>query len=143
MTVDADSASRQLAPGRGFLPPQARLMPCFLATTCLHTKVSVGHGPGVTVRDENESLRLPHPCALVAPRHLLNTTWSLKLLSKDAWDTQNEKYIALVACDWRGSSRDGSRTGTDRRGACTDAEVDLCPRKSAVRHLHHGQLARP
>jgi len=30
--------------------------------------------PQVTTGDENVSLRLPHPCALVAARHLLNTT---------------------------------------------------------------------
>jgi hypothetical protein len=60
-----------------------------------------------------------HPCALVAARHLLNTTWSLKLPYKAAWEYRDEN-ILFVRCDWRGFGRDRSRTGTDRRSAGTD-----------------------
>jgi hypothetical protein len=45
----------------------------------------------VTTRDENESLRLPHPCALVAAGRLLHTTRSLKLLSKAAWEYRDSR----------------------------------------------------
>jgi hypothetical protein len=37
------------------------LMPGLLASKWLRTKVSVGHGPAGTTRDENESWRLPAP----------------------------------------------------------------------------------
>jgi hypothetical protein len=37
------------------------LMPGLLASKWLRTKVSVGHGPAGTTRDEKESLRLPAP----------------------------------------------------------------------------------
>ena len=74
--------------------------------------------------NENESLRLPHPCALVAACHLLNTTWSLKLPYKAAWEYRDEN-ILFVRCDWRGFGGDGSRTGTDRRSAGTDGSYEI------------------
>ena len=64
--------------------------------------------------NENESLRLPHPRALVAARHLLNTTWSLKLPYKAAWDYRDEN-ILFVRCDWRGFGGDRSRMLDDSR----------------------------
>jgi hypothetical protein len=91
----------QLAPGCAVSLPQV-LLHAVLSSKYVasHEGISrawrAGHDG-----NENESLRLPHPCALVAARHLLNTTWSLKLPYKAAWEYRDEN-ILFVRCDWRG-----------------------------------------
>ena len=58
----------------------------------------------VTTGDENVSLRLPHPCALVAARpsaqHYVESEDHYPRLHGTYRD---EKYGALVGCDWPGS----------------------------------------
>src|SRR5215813_11290714 len=60
---------------------------------------------------------------------------------KAAWEYRDEN-ISFAHCDWRGSGRDGSRTGTDRRRTGTEGSGSSYP-KSAVCHLDPEQLARP
>src|SRR5215467_4321003 len=59
---------------------------------------------------------------------------------KAVWEYRDEKNISFVRCDWHGSGRDESRTGTDRRRASTGSSSPSP--KSAFRHLDPGQLAR-
>src|SRR6266581_8187049 len=94
-----------------------------------------------TTKNGNESLRLPHPCALAVARDLLNTTRSPKLRYKATWEYRDEKNISNVRCDRRGSGNDGSRTGTDRRRAGKDGNQTPSS-KSAVRHFRSRHLAR-
>jgi hypothetical protein len=74
----------------------------------------------VTTEDENESLRLPHPCALVAASHLLNTTWSLKLPYKAAWEYRDEKnhfiYRLRLAWFWQRWKPHWDRPKTRKHG---------------------------
>ena len=78
---------------------------------------------------------------LLLPRAFCSTLCEVrKLLSKAAWEYRDEKNISFVRCDWRGSGRDGSGTGADRRRA---REVELPSSKSAIRHLDAGRLVRP
>jgi len=50
----------------------------------------------VIIGDENVSLRLPHPCALVDARHLLNTTWSLKQRLRGNTEMKKTFHLSVV-----------------------------------------------
>ena len=82
----------------------------------------------VTMRDENASLRLPYPCALVAARHLLNTTWSLKQPYKAARETEMKTFYLSVVIGVVLAEMEAAQGQTEEAQA--GSEVDLRPRRA-------------
>ncbi len=95
-----------------------------------------------TTQNGNESLRLPHSCALVVARHLLNTTWSLKLRYKRYVEIRRWKktfqmsvVIGLVLGNMKAAQ--GETEDVQRQ-----TEVDLRLRRARFGIFHSGYLAR-
>lgn len=95
----------------------------FFPVRCLTRRYQSRIAQWVTVGNENVSVRLPNPCALVVERLLLNTTWRLKIAVEGCVGEMKTFYLSVVMSGGL-------------------AEMETASPKSAIRHLHSGQLAR-